>query len=71
MPCDESPEHDVERPKERHQRKQQIGLAKKPPPGGDEKAWRLTAVAIVIALGALILSEIVARTAHRRLAQFE
>jgi len=40
-------------------------------PGGDAKAWRLTAVAIVIALGALILSEIVQRTAHRRLAQFE
>src|SRR5712691_8728872 len=40
-------------------------------PGGDAMAWRLTAVAIVIALGALILSEIVARTAHRRLAQFE
>ena len=40
-------------------------------PGGDAKAWRLTAIAIVIALGALILSEIVQRTAHRRLAQFE
>ena len=40
-------------------------------PGGDEKAWRLTAIAIVIALGALIVSEIVQRTANRRLAQFE
>ena len=40
-------------------------------PGGDAKAWRLTAIAIAIALGALILSEIVQRTAHRRLAQFE
>jgi molybdate transport system permease protein len=40
-------------------------------PGGDAKAWRLTAIAIVIALGALIASEIVQRTAHRRLAQFE
>ena len=40
-------------------------------PGGDDKAWRLTAIAIVIALGALIVSEIVQRTANRRLAQFE
>jgi molybdate transport system permease protein len=40
-------------------------------PGGDAKAWRLTAIAIVIALGALILSEIVQRFASRRLAQFE
>src|SRR5215470_9683016 len=40
-------------------------------PGGDAMAWRLTAVAIVIALAALILSEIVQRAAHRRLAQFE
>jgi molybdate transport system permease protein len=40
-------------------------------PGGDAQAWRLTAVAIVIALGALILSEIVQHTAHRRLAQSE
>ena len=40
-------------------------------PGGDAKAWRLTAIAIVIALGALILSEIVQRIAHRRVAQFE
>jgi molybdate transport system permease protein len=40
-------------------------------PGGDAKAWRLTAIAIAIALGALIVSEIVQRTAHRRLAQFE
>jgi molybdate transport system permease protein len=40
-------------------------------PGGDANAWRLTAVAIVIALGALIASEIVQRKASRRLAQFE
>jgi molybdate transport system permease protein len=40
-------------------------------PGGDANAWRLTAVAIVIALGALILSEIVSRKASRRLAQFD
>ena len=40
-------------------------------PGGDANAWRLTAVAIVIALGALIGSEIVQRKTSRRLAQFE
>jgi molybdate transport system permease protein len=40
-------------------------------PGGDANAWRLTAVAIVIALLALIASEIVQRKAIRRLAQFE
>ncbi|HMA73782.1 MAG TPA: molybdate ABC transporter permease subunit [Xanthobacteraceae bacterium] len=40
-------------------------------PGGDANAWRLTAVAIVIALGALVASEIVQRKASRRLAQFE
>ena len=40
-------------------------------PGGDANAWRLTAVAIVIALAALIVSEIVQRQASRRLAQFE
>ena len=40
-------------------------------PGGDAAAWRLTAVAIVIALGALIAAEIVQRKASRRLAQFE
>jgi molybdate transport system permease protein len=40
-------------------------------PGGDANAWRLTAVAIVIALGALIAAEIVQRKASRRLAQFE
>jgi molybdate transport system permease protein len=39
-------------------------------PGGDANAWRLTAVAIVMALGALVLSEIIARKANRRLAQF-
>jgi molybdate transport system permease protein len=39
-------------------------------PGGDANAWRLTAIAIVMALGALVLSEIVARKANRRLAQF-
>ena len=40
-------------------------------PGGDANAWRLTAVAIVIALGALVASEIVQRKASGRLAQFE
>ena len=40
-------------------------------PGGDANAWRLTAVAIAIALGALIGSEIVQRKASQRLAQFE
>src|SRR5713226_2341368 len=40
-------------------------------PGGDAGAWRLTAVAIVIALGALVAAEIVQRKASRRLAQFE
>jgi molybdate transport system permease protein len=40
-------------------------------PGGDANALRLTAVAIVIALAALIVSEIVQRKASRRLAQFE
>jgi molybdate transport system permease protein len=39
-------------------------------PGGDAAAWRLTAVAIVIALAALVLSEVVSRKANRRLAQF-
>jgi molybdate transport system permease protein len=40
-------------------------------PGGDEMAWRLTAIAIVIALGALVVSELVQRFAQRRLTQFE
>jgi molybdate transport system permease protein len=40
-------------------------------PGGDEMAWRLTAIAIVIALGALVVSEMVQRFAQRRLTQFE
>jgi len=40
-------------------------------PGGDANAWRLTAIAIVLALGALVASEIVARMTNRRLAQFE
>ena len=40
-------------------------------PGGDANAWRLTAVAIVIALAALVVSELVARKASQRLAQFE
>src|SRR5215472_9012405 len=40
-------------------------------PGGDANAWRLTAVAIVIALLALVASEMVQRKASRRLAQFE
>ncbi len=40
-------------------------------PGGDADAWRLTGVAIVIALAALVASEIVSRKASGRLAQFE
>ncbi len=40
-------------------------------PGGDAAAWRLTGVAIVIALAALVLSELVQRIANRRVAQFE
>ena len=35
-------------------------------PGGDAGAFRLSMVAIVIALGALVLSEILARRVHRR-----
>jgi hypothetical protein len=34
-------------------------------------AWRLTVIAIVIALGALVVSEMVQRFAQRRLTQFE
>jgi molybdate transport system permease protein len=40
-------------------------------PGGDANALRLTAVAIAIALAALVVSELVARKASQRLAQFE
>jgi molybdate transport system permease protein len=40
-------------------------------PGGDANAWRLTGVAIAIALAALVASELVARKASQRLAQFE
>ena len=40
-------------------------------PGGDANAWRLTAVAVGIALAALVVSELVARKASQRLAQFE
>jgi molybdate transport system permease protein len=40
-------------------------------PGGDGSALRLTIVSITIALGALILSELVQRLASRRLAIFE
>jgi len=40
-------------------------------PGGDANAWRLTGVAIAIALAALVVSELVARKASQRLAQFE
>ena len=40
-------------------------------PGGDANAMRLTVVAIVIALGALVASEIVQRGATRRIASFE
>ena len=40
-------------------------------PGGDESAMRLTVVAIVISLVALIASEIIQRQAEKRLASFE
>jgi molybdate transport system permease protein len=40
-------------------------------PGGDLYAWRLTAIAVAIALAALVVSELIARIANRRLAQFE
>lgn len=40
-------------------------------PTGDAAALRLTIVSIVIALAALIVSEVVQRFAHRKLAQFE
>jgi molybdate transport system permease protein len=40
-------------------------------PGGDADAWRLTAVAIAMALVALVASEFIARIANRRLAQFQ
>ncbi|MEJ0092360.1 MAG: molybdate ABC transporter permease subunit [Methylocella sp.] len=40
-------------------------------PGGDAGAMRLTAVAIVIALCALIASEVIQRWAEKRLANFE
>ncbi|MFD2184169.1 molybdate ABC transporter permease subunit [Rhodoplanes azumiensis] len=39
-------------------------------PSGDAAALRLTIVSIVIALAALVLSEVVQRLAHRKLAQF-
>jgi molybdate transport system permease protein len=39
-------------------------------PGGDTSAWRLTIVSIVIALGALIFSEIVQQGATKRMASF-
>lgn len=37
-------------------------------PGGDGAAWRLVVVAIVIAMGALVLSEVLSRRLARRLA---
>ncbi len=40
-------------------------------PGGDANAMRLTIVAIVIALGAVVASEIVQRRASKRIASFE
>jgi molybdate transport system permease protein len=40
-------------------------------PGGDASALRLTLVAVVIALAALIVSEIIQRTARKHLARFE
>jgi len=40
-------------------------------PGGDEGAWRLTIVSIVIALIALVVSELIQQRADKRLANFE
>ncbi len=40
-------------------------------PGGDADAWRLTAIAIVVSLSALVISEVVQRRVRGRLAQFE
>jgi molybdate transport system permease protein len=40
-------------------------------PGGDESAMRLTVVAIVIALGALVASEIFQKLGEKRIASFE
>jgi molybdate transport system permease protein len=40
-------------------------------PGGDESAMRLTVVAIVISMVALVVSEIIQRQAEKRLASFE
>ena len=40
-------------------------------PGGDESAMRLTVVAIVISMVALVVSEIIQRLAEKRLASFE
>jgi molybdate transport system permease protein len=39
-------------------------------PGGDESAMRLTVVAIMIALVALVASEVIQREAEKRLASF-
>jgi molybdate transport system permease protein len=35
-------------------------------PGGDDAAWRLVIVSVVIAMGALILSELIARRVTAR-----
>jgi molybdate transport system permease protein len=35
-------------------------------PGGDDAAWRLVIVSVVIAMGALILSELIARRVSAR-----
>lgn len=40
-------------------------------PGGDERAMRLTLVAVAISFAALVVSEIVQRQAEKRLASFE
>ena len=36
-------------------------------PGGDAGAWRLTAIAVVVSLGALLVAELMARRLTRRL----
>lgn len=40
-------------------------------PGGDASALRLTIVAVVIGLGALVISEVIQRSARKRIARFE
>jgi molybdate transport system permease protein len=36
-------------------------------PGGDQEAWRLTAISVALAMAALVASELVARRLDRRI----